>query len=145
MKGVANDLFQSEVSILLSLEGCMEQRAHRDFPLHNSNCKQSYLAIVAVMPTTKVIGYNQGAHQVINLNLGDALIARGDFVHNGAGYSKLNCRLHWYFDKPNNGRELNKTYFVDYGLIKINSLSCQKDFKNLSIAQEKRKKRKRTH
>ena len=113
MTQMCHKLKQSEIMILVSLPGSVEQRTHCDFNPNERNkekTKQSYFVFLSVMPNTKLIGVIDQKKAVINLSMGDLLIGRGcDFIHAGAGYEDVNIRFHRYFDYPGNGRQLHRT------------------------------------
>lgn len=50
--------------------------------------------------------------QVVQLEKGDVLLFRGDFVHAGAGYDTDNYRLHCYMDSPHVKRKSNVTWTI---------------------------------
>jgi hypothetical protein len=65
------------------------------------------------MSGTKLIGNIDGKEIVLELDAGDAVIFRGDFIHSGAEYTKFNIRLHWYIDIEGVYRKQNQSYFRD--------------------------------
>jgi len=117
------------LSRLLSLEGCMRQAFHTDFPRDSDMSRHSYGAIVALMDDTFVYGCDEVYDSVNSkvvlfpkkflLKKGDMFIFRGDYVHAGAEYSKDNVRLHFYVEPKKRGmypgeiRSIGKTYGVD--------------------------------
>jgi len=48
----------------------------------------------------------------LTLNAGDMLIFRGDLVHGGAAFDKLNVRVHFYLDVPGEERTSNTTNYM---------------------------------
>lgn len=76
----------------------------------------SFFGFIATMDGTVIIGYNKdGSQYTINLNAGDVLICREDFVHAGGGYEVFNFRSHGYFDnkKSKVKRKKDTTYLVE--------------------------------
>jgi hypothetical protein len=67
-----------------------------------------------------------GNDQVIEINKGDALIARGDLVHAGNSYAEDNLRLHYYFDHPSYTIEFRGTHFC-HKLHKKEKEQCSKE------------------
>lgn len=135
--------------ILKSLEGGEEQAPHHDYPqfeisnarLHWKTTIQAGM-IVAFMNNTNFIVYEGcfggevsiSKKRELTLNQGDCIIFRGDLVHAGAAFTKLNYRMHVYLtvkDIPwnNNATEaaLLKQYkckfcdFMDSNRIKRNN------------------------
>lgn len=105
----------SPVSVLQSLPGCVEQRAHCDFNLKESPLEtiKSYLSLIALQDNTKFVIYTDQGREEIILNKGDILIGRGDLIHAGGSFDEMNLRVHYYWDYPGNRREMTDTYFFD--------------------------------
>jgi hypothetical protein len=97
-------------------DGCDLQSNHTD---HNSQWRYAFLGrksfslIFAIMSGTKLIGNIDGKEIVLELDAGDAVIFRGDFIHSGAEYTKFNIRLHWYIDIEGVHRKQNESFFRD--------------------------------
>ena len=108
-------LKQSDVSIILSLPGCMRQSLHMDYD-KNKNC---YLILVALMPNTSIQGYYNKQIK-IELDKGDILFARGDFIHAGDNYDITNVRLHFYWFLGITNYNPVKTF------LQFNFLNCDK-------------------
>ena len=103
-------LYLSQVSILYSSPDCMQQRLHCDFDPTNQNTKKSYFILIAIMDGTKLDISIKNHKATMQLQIGDALLCRGDCVHAGSAYSNENVRLHYYLDAPENRRRINTTY-----------------------------------
>ena len=104
---------QSTGSILYSTGGRKNrvQNAHLDSDPHGGECisclfylyDNSYLHGIVHNEPTKLI-----------MMKGDVLLFWSrSFVHWGASYRSVNCRLFWYFDADKNGRRINQSYYND--------------------------------
>jgi hypothetical protein len=95
---------KSEMTILYSKPGCVQQILHTDYPLETAEKEQlkeedfSFFALVALMDNTSII---LGNGNILVIEKGDVLFARGDLVHAGNSYADSNIRLHIYFDNKN--------------------------------------------
>ena len=85
-------------SILHSLPGCKEQCLHADYDPALESSSLNRICLIALEDATSLIGLVNGKRMSLNLNQGDALFCKGDFIHAGAGYSTKNTRLHFYID-----------------------------------------------
>jgi hypothetical protein len=99
-------------------------------PLHADSCwPNSHVAarapwgdahlvmIVALQDGTELPIYpfdKDGERETVKLNKGDVFVGRGDVIHVGARYEKLNIRIHFYIDSPcaREPRNPNDTYQV---------------------------------
>lgn len=108
------NLIPSDVSVILSLPGCIRQQWHYDFNIIEKPVEtiRSIFCIVAVQDNTSISVLNKltGEVIIVKLRKGDAFFSRGDVIHSGDGYKKHNLRLHWFGDYPNNKRDYRKTY-----------------------------------
>ena len=94
--------------VLRSLAGGEEQEAHCDFPsfetsmcvaIHDNSVQGGFIA--GLMDNSSLIVYEscfgafaQSKRKVIKFGKGDCVIFRGDLVHAGAAYDKINYRIH---------------------------------------------------
>lgn len=116
------ELSYPQASTLLSLQGCEKQAYHCDFNIEHPDSTKSYACLVALMNGTQLYGLDRVEKSdyfnavTIQLNAGDLLVFRGDFIHAGSDYAEKNCRIHYYFDyavrRPEFGqlRSINTTY-----------------------------------
>jgi ectoine hydroxylase-related dioxygenase (phytanoyl-CoA dioxygenase family) len=114
--------------VLQSLPGCQEQEAHCDYIptpdlLQTTDDTVPLLFFLALENDTTLEVWPgshrivRGEHRVIHkqqlkLNAGDGVIFRGDLVHAGSAYSKLNTRIHCYLDNPSVQRDPNRTWII---------------------------------
>jgi hypothetical protein len=115
--------------VIESLPRGPKQPPHRDFTFppkfkHLDHERMPAGIIVALEPSAHlfVYGWNRmfpDPHEEvqINLDVGDAIIFRGDLIHAGGSYMSCNLRLHAYLDVANVSRRYNTTYkqpFIRY-------------------------------
>ncbi len=122
---------------LISDDGCSQQVAHADYEptiefARSSDAMVPLGCLVAISPGTKLVVWPESirlsymsdalrndfisehgpiSSQEICLEPGDILIFRGDLIHAGAAYDKLNVRIHVYLDSPDVSRMPNRTWF----------------------------------
>jgi hypothetical protein len=107
-----------------SLPGGEKQPPHTDysFPTEFAHLDHENMPaglIVALEPGTHlyVYGWNRlcadmREEKILKLDVGDALIFRGDLIHAGGAYSSDNIRLHAYLDVPTLKRPHNDTSLI---------------------------------
>jgi hypothetical protein len=107
-----------------SLPGGEKQPPHTDysFPLgfaHLDHVNMPAGLIVALEPGTHlyVYGWNRlcadmREEKILKLDVGDAIIFRGDLIHAGGAYTTDNIRLHAYLDAPALKRPSNDTSLI---------------------------------
>ena len=121
---VNGNLYPGEWTVICSSDGCGEQAPHTDYFRREGDCDDKieefgFFLFLATMDNTKLIGYNNnGLKYEINLNAGDLLICREDFIHAGSSYFIFNWRIHGYFDskKSKLKRIKDTTYLTELDL-----------------------------
>jgi hypothetical protein len=100
-----NGLKKSDASILLSLNGCMEQQIHTDYDTNSKNSYKSRILIIAIMDNTSIIVWNKRGYnkRIIKIPKGSMFIGRGTLLHAGNSYDIINLRLHYYVDYEDEG------------------------------------------
>lgn len=120
--------------VIHSKKGCQDQAAHCDFipDLKLATVPDEHMplgVIVALMPGTRLniwpcsiklasirpdLVRNREPIQceVVELNVGDMLVFRGDLVHAGSSYKVNNSRLHTFLDSYRVPRKRNRTWLV---------------------------------
>ena len=86
-------MYLADYAILYSKAGGARQSLHTDYTIHDTHPRFS--GIIAVNEGTKLLiedGENSGQEKEIKLNIGEAIIMRGNFKHAGASYTKNNNR-----------------------------------------------------
>ncbi len=133
-QNVNTDLKPTNPVILHSRPGCQPQAAHCDYvpdeELRAVSDETMPLAmIVCLMPETRLKIWPHSARlatsepalltrvkpipcQEVELDRGDILVFRGDFVHAGSGYKADNYRIHYYLDSPDVSRANNRTWLI---------------------------------
>lgn len=131
---ISSTLMPSEWHVISSKAGCQDQAPHCDFepdlPLATVPDEEMPLSVlVALMPGTRLNIWPNSirlaclsgrilrkmdkiACEVLNLDAGDLIVFRGDFIHAGSCYSEDNYRLHRYLDSESVPREPNTTWTV---------------------------------
>ncbi|MDX1900998.1 MAG: hypothetical protein SFW66_03210 [Gammaproteobacteria bacterium] len=131
---INTNLLPTDPVIIYSKSGCQPQAAHCDYipdqALKTVDDAQMPLAIlIALMPDThlnvwpnsirlatakpeQLKSINPIPCETIDLNSGDMLVFRGDFVHAGSGYQADNYRIHYYLDSPKVPRTANRTWLI---------------------------------
>jgi hypothetical protein len=131
---VNTTLTPTDPVILHSLPGCQPQAAHCDYlpdkSLKMVSDEQMPLgALIPLMPKTYLNIWPYSTRlslstpeylkkikpikcQKLELNPGDILIFRGDFVHAGSRYDIDNYRIHYYLDSPVVPRMPNRTWLI---------------------------------
>ena len=131
---VSNVLKPNSWVAIHSLPGCQDQAAHCDYipnkVLASVTDEQMPLSvIVCLMPGTRlnvwpnsirlaslsatiVKKINPIPCEVVEMNVGDILVFRGDFIHAGSSYTKDNYRLHAFLDSDLVPRTPNRTWII---------------------------------
>ncbi len=91
------EFVQSHASLLLSLNGCMEQELHSDFPANSSSSRTSYACVVFLQDGGKLLLQRGQETLVPHFNTGDIVVFRGDKLHAGASYDQANLCVHYHF------------------------------------------------
>lgn len=114
---------------LRSSQGCAQQAAHSDyFPDTLNGVHIEHIPLVciaAIMPDTKIVVWPGALSaatldkehyepMTIHMNAGDIVLFRGDLVHAGAKYDKINRRLHCYIDTIAVHHRDNRTWRIDF-------------------------------
>ena len=121
--------------ILHSRPGCQPQAAHCDYvpddSLKTVDDKAMPLAVlIALMPNTRLTVWPDSCRlatkdteqlasvepihsQELELNAGDMVIFRGDFIHAGSSYAEDNFRIHYFLDSPFVPRTNNRTWLIE--------------------------------
>ena len=106
---------------LRSKAGGVKQSPHTDFtfPLrypHLDHANMPAGIIIALEPGTHLLVYgwnklypSEQEEEVVYLNIGDAIIFRGDLIHAGGAYTTDNVRVHAYLDVVGVKRKHNQT------------------------------------
>jgi ectoine hydroxylase-related dioxygenase (phytanoyl-CoA dioxygenase family) len=132
---INTDLTPTDPVIIHSRPGCQPQAAHCDYlpdeALKVVSDKQMPLAaLICLMPKTRLKVWPNSSRlatsdpallskvqsiscQEVELNPGDMIIFRGDFVHAGSGYETDNYRIHYYLDSPLVPRVTNRTWLIN--------------------------------
>lgn len=131
---ISSDLQPAPWVALHSRPGCQDQAAHCDYELGEelvsaSDNEMPLSVIVALMPGTRLNVWPNSlglvslsdseikkvapiACKVVEMEVGDVLVFRGDFVHAGSGYDTDNYRLHTFLDSAVVPRTLNRTWII---------------------------------
>ena len=114
---------------LRSKAGGSKQAPHTDFtfPLHYPHLDHANMPagiIIALESGTHLLSYgwnrlfpSMNEEETVHLDVGDAIIFRGDLIHAGGAYITDNVRVHAYLDVVGVPRKHNRTNifpFVDY-------------------------------
>ncbi len=115
--------------VLRSEPGCQPQRSHTDYlpeDVYQLSDDGIPLACVVACMDETYFDVWPGAircfdtqpektfrHMRLKLNAGDMLVFRGDLVHGGAAFDKLNVRIHAYLDVRSVKRTNNATHYMD--------------------------------
>lgn len=126
VKILNSKLKRKSTVIIKSLEKCQEQSPHTDYILDNNllsleDNEIPLAMLLALQDNTKLnvwIGsikkYNKTINKtIVNLNKGDILIFRADFIHAGSEYIEENIRLHSFLDNPKIKRRRNATNVIN--------------------------------
>jgi len=128
-RGLFPDHVPRQEVILKCDAGCVQQKAHCDFPPEdlNRDCRCNPMGcLIAIMPNTKIVLWpkmfslddwkdREPVRSVIlQLEPGEIFVFRGDLVHAGAAYQTQHFRLHMYLDGPDNRQRKNATWIVRY-------------------------------
>jgi len=115
--------------LLVSDPGCARQAAHQDYvpdaTLESTpDGSMPLLFLLALEPDTTLDVW-PGSHrfrgtgttepiarETLHLNAGDAILFRGDLIHAGSAYERINHRIHVYLDHPSCPRAPNRTWIV---------------------------------
>jgi len=127
---VSEELTMRDWVILKSKDGCKAQLAHTDYIMNDQllECPDEVFplsAIIALTDKTKINIWPKSikkadavpngetiSRQTLELKAGDIFIFRGDLVHAGCYYDKLNYRLHCFLDSPHFSRKHNTTFVI---------------------------------
>lgn len=125
MQHISSKLVVSPWVILKSLAGCHEQPAHCDYQRATLNVSDEHMplaALLAIEPGTMLSVWPKSItggdmperieRVVLNMDVGDMVVFRGDLVHAGSGYDAENHRLHAYLDSEYVSRIDNRTWLV---------------------------------
>lgn len=134
LENVSSVLKPATWVVIHSKQGCQSQAAHSDYVPDLSlasvpDHQMPLSALLALMPGTKLnVWPNSSKLSILNENLlekvkpisceqidleaGDLLVFRGDFVHAGSSYENDNYRLHTFLDSGSVKRSPNKTWIV---------------------------------
>jgi ectoine hydroxylase-related dioxygenase (phytanoyl-CoA dioxygenase family) len=135
-QNIHTDLIPSRPVVIHSRPGCQAQAAHCDYipdeALKKVNDTQMPLAaLVCLMKGSRLNLWPNSHHlattnpselmdkeqipcQEIQLNEGDIVVFRGDFIHAGSAYSDDNYRVHYYLDSPLIPRVANRTWLIEH-------------------------------
>lgn len=133
-KQVSDHLDPKKFVVLRSRPGCQDQAAHCDYvpdaALRGASDKEMPLGMITCLMSGTKLNIWPGSHrlatasaarleevspikcQVVELDAGDVLVFRGDFVHAGSAYDKDNYRIHCFLDSDTVPRDPNRTFII---------------------------------
>ena len=124
---VSEELVMRDWVILKSKEGCKAQLAHTDYIMNDQllECPDEVFPLSAIVALTKINVWPKSikkadavpdgetiSRQTLKLRAGDIFIFRGNLVHAGCYYNKLNYRLHCFLDSPHSLRKHTTTFVI---------------------------------